>query len=150
MKAIISNENILNLQKVYEFSTLEGKYKYLGTTSNSGQIENLTVIQEFDSCEDVIPPPPPPPPSFILCLSDQVENQYEFQPGLYDLNGNATWYNNEFNVTLTNNSTIPRWEINPWTNIGTGEMVQYTSQDVPQGSWNNVGFSSEINWIIKQ
>jgi hypothetical protein len=148
INAIVSNEELLSLGKVYEFAQLGGKYEYKGTTTPIGFIYDLTIIQEFDSCDDVLPPPPPPTPQHVLCLSDQVENQYEFQPGLFDPNGNQTWYNNEFDLTIVRNVDLNRWEVNTWSNVGFGDMVQYTNQSVPTGSWNNIGVSNSENWIL--
>jgi len=146
IKAVVSNEDQLIVGGAYEFAQLPGQYEYLGTTTIGGFIYNLTITASYPSC--ILPPQPTPPPQHILCLSDQVSQEFEFQPGLYDTNGNQEWHNSEYNLTVKKFDDQNKWEVLQWTNVGQGVMVQYSNQTVPQGGWLNQGVSSNLQWIM--
>lgn len=146
IKAVVSNEDQLIVGGAYEFAQLPGQYEYLGTTTAGGFIYNLTITASYPSC--VLPPQPTPPPQHILCLSDQVSQEFEFQPGLYDSSGNQEWHNSEYNLTVKKFDDQNKWEVLQWTNVGQGVMVQYSNQNVPQGGWLNQGVSSNLQWIM--
>lgn len=146
IRAVVSNEDQLIVGGAYEFAQLPGQYEYLGTTTAGGFIYNLTITASYPSC--VLPPQPTPPPQHILCLSDQVSQEFEFQPGLYDSNGNQEWHNSEYNLTVKKFDDQNKWEVLQWTNVGQGVMVQYSNQVVPQGGWLNQGVSSNLQWIM--
>jgi hypothetical protein len=146
IKGIVSDLTNLIVGKVYEFAEIGGKYEYKGTTSPTGNIYSLTVIADYDSCLEVLPPTPTPPVQHILCLNDGVSNEYEFLPGIVGSNGYQQWDNSEYNLTVKINDNSNTWEILGWNNVGNGQMVKYTNQQVPTGVWNNVGTSSNLVW----
>lgn len=149
------NANILNPQNliegtVYEFAEFTGQYTYVGevivyagTLVDDVTITNSTGVD----CDETIPPPPPPPPQYNLCLSNNVDQQYDFSPGSFGNDGFQHWNNSEYDLKIKHVNDF-EWSVVNWDNVGLGELYQYTNSDVPTGYWTNVGVSNPQTWQV--
>lgn len=149
------NANILNPQSlvegtVYEFAEFTGQYSYVGevivyagTLVDDVTITNSTGVD----CDETIPPPPPPPPQYNLCLSNNVDQQYDFSPGSFGNDGFQHWNNSEYDLKIKHVNDF-EWSVVNWDNVGLGELVQYTNNQVPTGYWNNIGVDNADQWQV--
>ena len=134
----------------YEFAEFTGQYSYVGevivyagTLVDDVTITNSTGV----SCDETIPPPPPPPPQYNLCLSNNIDQQYEFSPGSFGNDGFQIWNNSEYSLQIKHTNNF-EWKVLGWENVGSGELVQYTNNQVPTGFWNNVGVANADQWHV--
>ncbi|MHC4709929.1 MAG: hypothetical protein ACYTA3_05790, partial [Planctomycetota bacterium] len=135
---------------VYKFTNTNGCYSYNQRLLSTGQtFSALTVSNIYDSCLKCQPSPPNPIFQPTLCLSDG-EIQYEFTPSGTGSNNYYVWYNSDNSLTLSYNITLNRWEINPWSNVGIGNMVRQVNETVPTGGFINLGVSNSNNWTMSE
>ena len=135
---------------IYNFTNTNGCYSYNQRLLSTGQtFSALTVSNIYDSCLKCQPSPPNPIFQPTLCLSDG-EIQYEFTPSGTGSNNYYVWYNSDNSLTLSYNITLNRWEINPWSNVGIGNMVRQVNETVPTGGFINLGVSNSNNWTMSE
>ena len=134
---------------VYSFSELSGCYSFDERILWTGETYSaLTVTNFYTSCILCQPSSPNLPPQPTLCFSDG-SRQYQFNPnGMVD--DYFTWENSENSLTLSYNSSMGRWEITPWTNVGLGAMVRSVNESIPTGTFNNLGVTSSVVWTMSE
>jgi hypothetical protein len=135
----------------YTFNNLVGCYEYVGKDTWTGQsYSSLTINTISESCEECqSEPPTPTQPS--LCLTNGLDQQYTFTPDGIDGNGNYVWISTGDTLTMSFNIITQRWEIINWTNVGTYQMVQVSTQQIPYGKWINMGNPNDPGtWEVNQ
>ena len=136
--------------KIYSFSGITGCYSYEQKLLSTGQTYSaLTSTNVYDECVECQPSSGNDPFQPTLCLSDG-EIQYEFTPSGTGSNNYYVWYNSDNSLTLSYNITLNRWEINPWSNVGLGNMVRQVNETIPTGGFINLGISNPNNWIMSE
>lgn len=136
--------------KIYSFSGVTGCYLYEQQLLSTGQTYSaLTSTNVYDECVECQPSSGNDPFQPTLCLSDGVV-QYEFTPSGTGSNNYYIWYNNDNSLTLSYNNNLNRWEINPWSNVGLGNMVRQVNETVPTGGFINLGVSNPNNWTMSE
>jgi len=135
--------------KIYKFSEVDGCYSYDQRLLSTGQeFSALTIINEYDECLTCQPSTPNPPFQPTLCFSDG-EVQYQFNPNGMT-NNYFIWENEENSLTLSYNTTLNRWEITPWANVGLGAMVREVNEQIPTGDYVNLGNTSPSIWTMTE
>jgi hypothetical protein len=135
---------------IYKFLEIEGCYSYNQRLFYTGQSYSaLTVSNTYDECLKCQPSPPNPIFQPTLCLSNGT-TQYEFSPSGTNIDGYFVWVNTDNSLTLSYNTTLNRWEITPWTNIGVGNMVRAVNQQIPVGNFTNLGNSRPLTWVMTE
>lgn len=134
--------------KIYKFSGFSGCYSYEQRLLSTGQdYSGLTVVNVYDECLLCQPSPSNPIFQPTLCLNNS-EVQYEFTPSGTDVNDYFVWENTDNNLTLSYNTTLNRWEVTPWSNVGLGYMVRAINETIPTGGFTNLGNPSQTTWTM--
>lgn len=140
--------NSLTTDYVYTFVEYDGCYKYIQDTFiNYGiSYSALTISEEFTDCSFcvVIPPSPEDQPS--LCLTNNIDTSYDFEPAGLDSNDNYTWTSSTNNFVIEYNVNNNRWVIVNWS--GNGSMIQNTTNVIPIGEWVNIGNNNSVPWFM--
>lgn len=147
----IEQGNTFNPSLIYSFNEIDGCYQFDSTELWTGQTYSaVTINSQYNDCIECQPVTPNPPIQPDLCLSDTT-SQYTFTANGTDSNGNYTWVNSTYSLTMSYNTTIQRWEISNWNTIGSGTMgFNQNPPTIPLGSWTNYGVSSENAWLVTQ
>ena len=147
----IEQGNTFNPSLIYSFNEINGCYQFDSTELWTGQTYSaVTVNSPYNDCIECQPVTPNPPAQPDLCLSDAT-SQYTFTANGTDSNGNYTWINSTYSLTMSYNTTIQRWEISNWNTIGGGTMgFNQNPPTIPLGSWTNYGVSNESVWQVTQ
>lgn len=137
---------------VYQFAEVEGCYSYQQRLlrTNQDYYSDLTVTGTFgaNNCLLCQPSTEPPPIQPTLCFSNG-EVQYQFNPtGM--TNDYFVWYHEENSLTLSYNQNNNRWEITPWSNVGLGGMVRQVDEQIPTGSYTNLGVTGPDTWTMTE
>ena len=95
------------------------------------------------------PTPSATPTPYIpdeLCLQNNTGTSAFTFTYVGQLNGRPYWSGTS-SQNIVYNSSTSYWVVSGWT--GSGSMVQYTSNYIPTGSWNNLGGTNPtITWSI--
>lgn len=147
----IEQGNTFNPSLIYSFNEIDGCYQFDSTELWTGQTYSaVTVNSPYNDCIECQPVTPNPPAQPDLCLS-YTTSQYTFTANGTDSNGNYTWVNSTYSLTMSYNTTIQRWEISNWNAIGGGIMgFNQNPPTIPLGSWTNYGVSNESVWQVTQ
>lgn len=136
----------LIIDRIYNFSNIEGCYSYNQRILSTGQTYNtLNIANSYDDCINCNPSEPNKPIQPKLCLSSN-EIQYTFTQSGVDGNNNFVWVNDENGLTISYSISNDRWEISSWTNVANGLMIQNSNNEIPTGSWSNIGVSRPLQW----
>ena len=95
------------------------------------------------------PTPSATPTPYIpdeLCLQNNTGTSAFTFTYVGQLNGRPYWSGTS-SQNIVYNSSTSYWVVSGWT--GSGSMVQYTSNYIPTGSWNNLGGTNPtITWSV--
>lgn len=140
----------LTVDKIYSLSNIEGCYSYDSRILYTGQsYETTTIVSEYNDCINCDPSPLNPIIQPKLCLSSN-SSQYTFTQNGIDGNGNFVWVNSDNSLTASYNTTNDRWEITPWSNVGIGNLIQNSNNQIPTGLWVNIGVDRPLSWTMTE
>jgi hypothetical protein len=133
---------------VYTFVEYGGCYKYIQDTFINYDItySALTIDEEFTDCSFCVVIPPSPEDQPNLCLTNNIDTSFDFEPAGIDSNQNYTWTSSTNNFVIEYNVNNNRWEIINWT--GNGSMIQNTTNITPIGEWINIGNNNSVPWFM--
>jgi len=135
---------------VYKFTNVNGCYSYNQRLFSTGQTYSaLTISNIYTGCTECEPPTPEPITQPTLCLSNGTD-QYEFTPSGTNSENYFVWENTGNTLTLSYNTSLNRWEITPWYNVGIGLMVRNINEQIPTGNFINLGNSRPLTWIMTE
>lgn len=133
---------------VYTFVEYDGCYEYMGSefVPTTTIYSALTINEEYTDCGlcVVIPPSPEDQPS--LCLTNNINLSYDFEPAGLDENDNYYWTSTTYVTIVKFNINTSQWNILNWSPFSS--MVQNTTSTVPIGEWNQIGNNNITQWTM--
>lgn len=140
--------NSLTTDYIYTFVEYDGCYKYTGNefVPTTTIYSALTINEEYTDCGlcVIIPPSPEDQPS--LCLTNNINLSYDFEPAGLDENENYYWSSTTFATIVKFNTNTSQWNLLNWSPFSS--MIQNTTSVIPIGEWNEIGNNNITPWTM--